>query len=154
MKSILALAVLAMATSSVALGQMTKDKHAPKGKGEQELLKLERERAQATVKGDLAFLDRTTSDDYTGINEVGELRTKAELLDGFKAGSIKFVSNDVEDLNVRIYGNAAVVTGRAISKELYQGTDFGAEYRFTRVYVKREGNWQSVAYQSTRIAHQ
>ena len=80
MKRILLLVVLTMATSSFTLAQMAADKSAPKGKTEQELTKLEQDRAQATVKGDTAFIDQNTADDYTFVSPRGALRTKAQRI--------------------------------------------------------------------------
>ena len=152
MKRIFVLAVLAMAASSVALGQMTEDKAAPKGKLEQELIKLEKDRAQAAVRADTAFLDQNTADDYTFITPRGVLTTKAQMLAAFKSGETKLQSYDLDDLQVRVYGDTAVVTGRSTQKGQAQGQDATGQYRFTRVYVKHNGRWQSVAFQSTRIA--
>jgi ketosteroid isomerase-like protein len=154
MKRILVLAVLAMAASSVLLGQMAGDKSAPKGKVEQELIKLEQDRAQAAVRADTAFLEQNTADDYTFINARGMLRTKAQILADLKSGDVKLQSNDLDDLQVRVYGDTAVVTGRSTQKGQAYGQDASGQYRFTRMYVKRNGRWQSVAFQSTRIAEQ
>jgi ketosteroid isomerase-like protein len=152
MKRILVLAVLALAASSVALGQMAEDKSAPKGKVEQELIKLEQDRAQAAVRGDTAFLAQNTADDYTFITPRGVLTTKEQMLAAFKSGEIKLQANDLDDLQVRVYGDTAVLTGRSTQKGQTQGQDTSGQYRFTRVYVRRNGGWQSVAFQSTRIA--
>jgi len=154
MKRMLVLAVLAMAASSVALGQMTGDKSAPKGNVEQELIKLEQDRAQAAVRGDTAFLEQNTADDYTFINVRGMLITKAQLLADFKSGQIKLQSNDLDDLHARVYGDTAVLTGRSTQKGQAYGQDTSGQFRFTRVYVKQNGRWQSVALQQTHIAEQ
>jgi ketosteroid isomerase-like protein len=154
MKRTLVFAVLAMAASSVLVAQMTGDKSAPKGKVEQELIKLEQDRTQAAVRGDTTFLEQNTADDYTFITPRGMLRTKAQLLEDFKSGQIKLQANDLDDLNVRVYGDMAVITGRSTQKGQAYGQDSAGQYRFTRVYVKRNGRWQSVAFQSTRIAEQ
>ena len=154
MKHMLVLAVLAMAASSAALGQMKGDKSAPKGGVEQQLIKLEQDRAQAAVRGDTAFLEQNTSDDYTFINARGMLITKAQLLADFKSGQIKLQSSDLDDLHARLYGDTAVLTGRSTQKGQAYGQDTAGQYRFTRVYVKRNGRWQSVAFQQTRIAEQ
>jgi len=45
-----------------------------------------------------------------------------------------------------------VVTGRSNPKGTIDGKDVSGPIRFTRVYVKRNGNWQSVLFQQTRIA--
>ncbi len=154
MKRMLVLAVLAMAASSVALGQITGDKSAPTGNAEQELIKLEQDRAQAAVRGDTAFLEQNTADDYTFINARGMLITKAQMLADFKSGQIKLQSSDLDDLHARVYGDTAVLTGRSTQKGQAYGQDISGQYRFTRVYVKRDGRWQSVALQQTRIAEQ
>lgn len=77
---------------------------------------LEEERNQAIIHGDAAALDRMTSDDYTFNTLRGELRTKAEIVRDFRSGAIKYQSREISDLNIRVYGNSAVVTGRAIQK--------------------------------------
>ena len=116
-----------------------------------EIEKLERDRNQAIVKGDAAALDRMTSDDYTFVTLLGEMRTKAEIIQGFKSGSFHYESRRISDLNVRVYGDAAVVTGRSVQSGKENGKDYSGDYLFTRMYVKRDGRWMTVALQATRI---
>src|SRR2546429_3079939 len=146
MKHILMLVVLTMATSSFTLAQMAADKSAPKGKTEQELTKLEQDRAQATVKGDTAFLDQNTTDDYTFISPRGALRTKAQILADFKSGEIKLQAYDLDDLKARVYGDTAVVTGRSTQKGQAYGPDAAGQYRFTPVYVEQAGNGNAACF--------
>jgi ketosteroid isomerase-like protein len=119
---------------------------------QEEIKKIELERNHAILTGDAAALDRMTSPDYTFINQRGELRTKTEILDGFKSGAFQYGSRDVSDLMIRVYGNTAVVTGRAIQKGTENTKDYSGENRFTRVYVKQGGRWVSVALQVTLVA--
>ena len=51
-----------------------------------------------------------------------------------------------------IYGNTAVVTGRARQKGIENSKDYSGENRFTRVYVKQNDHWISVALQVTLVA--
>ena len=71
---------------------------------EKEIIQLEEDRNQAILRGDIAALDRMTSDDYTFITQRGELRTKTEILTGFKSGTFKYGARKVSELMVRIYG--------------------------------------------------
>lgn len=119
----------------------------------EEILSLERERNQAIIHGDAAALDRMTSDDYTFITLRGELRTKAEIVQGFKSGSFHYDSREISDLNVRIYGSAAFLTGRSSQKGREDGKDYSGDYWFTRVYSKQQGHWRTVALQTTLIQH-
>jgi ketosteroid isomerase-like protein len=116
-----------------------------------EITQLEEDRNQAILRGDTAALDRMTSDDYTFINQRGELRTKTEILTGFKSGTFNYGARKVSELMVRIYGDTAVVTGRAVQEGTENAKDYSGENRFTRVYVKRDGHWVSVALQVTVV---
>jgi ketosteroid isomerase-like protein len=134
--------LFAIAFCGVAAGQSTED----------EIKKLETERATAVVKADMAVLDKYTSDDYTLINANGQVANKAQMLDGFKSGKSKLTMNEVSDMKVRVYGNTAVITGKSNVKGMLGGKDVTGPVMFTRVYVKKDGRWQSVALQQTRVS--
>ena len=55
-------------------------------------------------------------------------------------------------MKVRVFGNAAVVTGRTTIKGgKYKGKDISGQYRFTDTWVKRNGHWLCVASANTRV---
>jgi len=118
---------------------------------EDEIKNLEEARNQPILHGDVATLDRMTSDDYTFITLRGEMRTKSDILKGFASGSFHYESRQISDLKVRVYGNTAVVTGRSVQKGMENGKDYSGDYWFTRVYVKQNGHWLTVALQTTLI---
>ena len=118
---------------------------------EDEIKSLEETRNQAILHGDVAVLDRMTSDDYTFITLRGEMRTNSDILRGFASGSFHYESREISDLRVRIYGDAAVVTGRSVQKGMENGKDYSGDYRFTRVYVRQQGHWLTMALQTTLI---
>ena len=120
---------------------------------QEQLKKLETERAAAAVKGDAATLEKQTSDDYTFINMNGQMSDKSQMVNAFKTGQTKLTSDDVSDMKVRVYGNTAVITGKADVKGTLGGKDADGQIMFTRVYVKKGGNWQSVAFQQTRVSN-
>ena len=144
--TVLCLALAHVATQKPVSGAEAGDS------SQEEIKQLEQERNQALLRGDTAALDRMTSDDYTFINQRGELRTKAEIVSGFKSGTYKYEARQISDLRVRVYGNTAIVTGRAMQKGVENTKDYSGENRFTRVYVKQEGRWVSVALQVTLVA--
>ena len=118
---------------------------------EEELKKLETDRAAAAVKGDVATLEKQTSDDYTFINLYGQMSDKSQMVNNFKTGRTKLTSNEVSDMKVRVYGNAAVITGKVDVAGTMAGKDTKGQIMFTRVYVKKGGSWQSVAFQQTLV---
>ena len=141
--------VVAAALSLVTIG-------AARGQGgsasvEDQLKKMEKDRAAAVVKADVATLEKLTSDDYILINANGELSDKPTTMNNIKTGVIKLTANEVSDLKVRVYGNTAVVTGKSTAKGTIGGRELKGPVMFTRVYVKKDGKWQSVAFQQTPI---
>jgi ketosteroid isomerase-like protein len=121
---------------------------------EEELKKLETDRAAAAVKGDVATLEKQTADDYTFVNFNGQMSDKSQMIDNFKTGRTKLTSNDVSDMKVRVYGNTAVITGKADLAGTIAGKETKGQIMFTRVYVKKGGSWQSVAFQQTLVSNQ
>ena len=119
---------------------------------EEQLKKLETDRAAAAVKGDVATLEKQTADDYTFINLYGQMSDKSQMVTAFKTGQTKLTSDEVSDMKVRVYGNTAVITGKVDVAGTMAGKDTKARLMFTRVYVKKGGQWQSVAFQQTRVS--
>jgi ketosteroid isomerase-like protein len=116
-----------------------------------QIKKMEKDRAAAVVKADVATLEGLTSDDYILINANGQVSNKAETMNNIKTGVIKLTSNEVSDMTVRVYGDTAVVTGKSTAKGTIGGRELKGPVMFTRVYVKKDGKWKSVAFQQTPV---
>ena len=119
-----------------------------------EIRALEAELNDAIVRADLEFFGRVFADDFTHTNHAGAFRTKAQWLANHKPGAKSpYDRFDSEDLAVRIYGETAVVTGRSTPQgKDSKGRAITGRFRFTRVWVRRDGRWQVVAFQGTRIS--
>lgn len=113
--------------------------------------KLNRQWMEAYTKGDTAFLDRHMSDDYVGTFPDGTVHDKRSEIEAVESGAIAITEMAPTEMTVRVYGNAAVITGQSAVKARVGGQDMSADLRFTDVWVEREGRWQAVASQVTRI---
>jgi ketosteroid isomerase-like protein len=113
----------------------------------------EKQFQEAVLQGDVATFQRLCADDFTHTSHDGSFRTRAEWLKGRVQGKSSYVSYDVDDRQIRIYGETAVVTGllKASWREA-DGDLASGQFRFLRVWVKRDDRWQAVAFQSTRIS--
>ena len=114
--------------------------------------KMEMDRLAAGVTKDLNVFISATSDDYMQIDFDGIVLDKTATLDRIKSSYAQLKSNVPEDMDVRIYGNTAVVTAKANPKGIMKGKEFTDAVRYTRLYVKRNDRWQVVLFQQTRIA--
>ena len=68
------------------------------------------------------------------------------------SGVRRIESGSVDDLNIRTFGDVAIVTGRSVLAGSYQGERASVVQRFTDVFVRRDGRWQAVASQGTQVA--
>jgi hypothetical protein len=115
-----------------------------------DLLRLVRWRFEADFKADKAALDSLLGDDLTYGRTSGVRHTKAEVLNLVGAGGPFALDYSTPDsLAARIYGEAGVVTGLLKVKLTAQPASY--TLRFTDVWVRRNGRWQLVAFQATRL---
>ena len=121
-------------------------------KDEQQVLAANREWADAMVRGDAAALERLFHDELIVTTGNANVRGKAEeLKDAAPGPDIKTYFFNTDDVRVRVYDDAAVVTGHAKWRINYKGRDIDNERRYTSVFVKEKGRWRMVALQVTRL---
>lgn len=113
------------------------------------VLQMEEESKQAAIRRDVSFAEKTLADNYVAIGPLGTVTSKEETVNARKNSQVRYESIELSEMVVRVFGNTAVVTGRADVKGKDLGEDFSGPYRFTRVWVKRSGQWQAVSYQAT-----
>ncbi len=150
MKQIIICVGIAYALSLVTMGQ-AKEKSGD-GNTEQMVLRLENGGREATLKNDLPANDRLLADNWINVNADGSVTTKAKLMELLKAGSFTILSIENDEVMVRVFGEAAVVTGRSTTKRAGEsGEILTRQVRFTRVYARNQGRWQVVSAHNTLI---
>jgi len=106
---------------------------------EQQLMQAERNWCTALVKNDSASLAAILADELVDVGPDGKISNKAQDLE--EARTVKMSICEDDQMQVRVFGNAAVVVGRAtIKSEPMSGL-----FRFTDTYVRRDGRWQCVS---------
>jgi ketosteroid isomerase-like protein len=139
-----------------------KSGHREDSDAEHEIRDLETQLSRAVVTGDRAFFERVLAADFTHTSHSGQFKTRDQWMAENKfenrqgkpqAGKTYYEAFEVDDLAVRIYGETAVVTGRSTPRgRTAKGKPIRGHYRYLRVWVKRAGRWQVVAFEGTRIA--
>ena len=113
---------------------------------------LNRQWMDAYVRRDIGFLERHLADDYVSTFPDGEVFDKKGEIEALKSGAVALTAMTPREMNVRVYGDAAVITGRSAIKAQVKGEEIAGELRFTDVWTKQGGRWLAVASQVTRIA--
>jgi len=120
----------------------------------QELQTLEQAWADAVKQQDVGKIDRMQAEEYVFTDPAGQVWTKVRELDTIRAGDLAIDSFELSDLKVRLYDRTAVVTLRIVWHGQFRGNDISGPQRMTDIFVKRDGRWQCVASQATRIPQQ
>jgi hypothetical protein len=147
-------ALLALVLTAVVspLAQATRPQNNGNSRDEEtirEIVDLERQAKEAALHRDAAFSERTLAEDYVAITPLGQVVGKADTIAARKTAQLRYESINISDMVVRLYGNTAVVTARADVKGTELGEEFNGPYRFTRIWVRRNGHWMTVSYQAT-----
>ena len=143
MKHLFAIAVLVLAASGWAVGDAASD--------ERELTQLVNDLNAAIVKPDLAFLERVLDNDYVHYRPHGDVENRAQYLEDRKNGSVDFDSLVADEIKVRVYGDTAIVTYRSTAKGKDKDGPIDEQRRWTRVFVRKNGQWKLVQAQGTTI---
>jgi ketosteroid isomerase-like protein len=129
---------------------------------ETELLRLAREWADAARTKNGEAVKRILADNAVLVYPDGTTATKADEVRTIESGAISAESFEMVDPKVTIIdADAAFISGRSIIKNAKYAAsnqrkpiDISGEYRFLDVYVKRDGRWQVIASQATKILPQ
>jgi len=111
--------------------------------------KLTGDLGTALSQGNADQLDALLSDGYVHINDLGQLVTKPDIVSGVRQGSVRFTSVNLEEVNVRVYGDAAVVTANFIGTNAANGSRSEVQDRVTLVAAREGDSWRFVSGQTT-----
>ena len=117
-----------------------------------ELTQIEHQLVRAWIDGDRKTVDSILASDWSVIDLTGHVLTKVQVMQEFGSGDRRIESGSVDDLNIRMFGEIAIVTGRSVLAGTYKGKHASVVQRFTDVFARRDGRWQAVASQGTQVA--
>lgn len=113
---------------------------------EAELIELQQVLVQAWLTGDRAMLERIIAPEWTSTGLDARTTDRATVLaQVFETGVHQIRDLKIEDVKVRVFGDAAVVTGLTHGVGEFEGFNYDVYIRFTDTFVRREGRWQAVA---------
>ena len=100
---------------------------------------------QAMVRNDPVAIGRYMADDWTIVGTDGHVGDKRTFLAFIESGALTHDVMESHDMQVRVYGEAAVVIARGISGGTYDGQPFHFVERVSSVFVRQAGEWTCVS---------
>ena len=126
------------------------------GKAGQEVTALLQEFMVAAGRGDREVFDKFFADDVIYTRGTGVVISKADIMASLKkppAESEAKNTYSAEDITVHEYGEVVIVAFRLEGRtEHADGKVETLHYRNTGTFLRRNGRWQAVAWQATRIS--
>jgi ketosteroid isomerase-like protein len=144
MKHTITVLLLAMGVLTPAQTQKNRPVQGTAGAAEA-LTNLENRWVDALVKSDTATLDSIFADTYVDTDEHSQRSDKAGVLSVLKSGELKLESIKLSDMQVHVYGDAAVVIGSSAQAGNFKGQALAPKVIFTDTFIKRNGKWRAVA---------
>ena len=118
------------------------DKHNP---AVSKILDLEKQWNDIYKRGDVVTMDALLADDYIITVEDGTTFSKPGYLAHNGNSTVQVEISKMSDLNVRMHGNTAVVTGSYHEKGIENGKPYEYHDRLTDVWMNTNGKWQLIA---------
>lgn len=118
---------------------------------ESEALKTAQKWALALGTSDIAGLDELLHDDYKHIHATSMVESKAKFIGALKEGARKYDPFKIEDTNVRVFGDSAVVTGKFALKATMREKVIERINRFGLVIVMTPHGLRVASFQATSI---
>lgn len=117
-----------------------------------ELKALEQQWSDAYMKGDSSVLKTVEAEDWTVVDPEGNVLTKAQDIKELEDKTFVVKTGSLSEVKVRMLGeNHACVTGMSKSTGTYKGKEFSGDFRFLDLFEKKDGKWQAIMSQVTKI---
>lgn len=113
----------------------------------------ERRRFDAQMRKDYTALEQILANDLVYSHSNGNVDTKQSYIQSIRDGKSKYDAIEIQEQQIRVYGNTAVVNGVCLMKASSNGEAINTRIRYTDMYVKNGQQWQMVAWQSLRLGN-
>jgi len=119
---------------------------------EREIRRVEAQLCHAFEIGDAGTLRKDLDVSFTLTNSHGEVSDFAQNLAEVASREPRYEIFRNHDQQVRVYRDAAIVTGITTVKGTSKGDAFAADFQFTDTYVRRDGHWLLAASHASRLS--
>jgi ketosteroid isomerase-like protein len=115
------------------------------------LTRLSDEWDRAIVRKDEPAIAGNMAEDFRMIDRHGTVEAKPAFVAGIMDPKLTIDPYTVEEFDVRLLGDTALLSGRTHMTGKYDGEAFESNYRYIDIYVRRNGTWKIVSVQITGL---
>lgn len=104
---------------------------------------------QAIIRRDLGAIEGNMAEDFRHIDLSGKISDRATFLKEIVSPELVINPYSVEDFDIRVYGDCALLCGRTRMTGTYKGKPFESHYRYIDTYRRVGGEWKVCSVQTT-----
>ena len=122
-------------------------------KAMQQVKQLRDKWMEAEESKNIPVLRQILADEFTAVNAQGQALDREHFLERMQDPNRILHVRNPRETTLHIYGNGtvAVLTEHVTVDGTDKGKSFGGEFRFARIFVKKNGQWKVVLAQGTRL---
>ena len=153
-KSTAVIISLALATTAFSVLAFAKTGSTPTEKTAIAMItEMEKASVKADTAGDSSYVEKNYANTFSGGSSWGNWETKQSILADMKDSKNNKVNREeISDLKVRIYGDAAIATYKSTYDSIYHGEHRARTILSTDTFVRQDGSWKHVASHSSELA--
>lgn len=121
---------------------------------EEAIRKLDHDNTVATWTADARWFEQNLADDFVLVTVNGTVKTKRDVLRDLSSPGFSMEPYEPTEVQVRVYGDTAIVTGRVYQVFARGGMHYEVDARYTDVYARRKGRWWLVTAHASPVARQ
>lgn len=106
---------------------------------------------RAIISKNLDKIGDNMSADFRHIGKTGDVSDKATFLREIISPDLIIHPYSVEEFDIRVYGDCALLSGRTRMTGIYEGKPFQSHYRYVDTYIRHKGKWVVCQVQITAI---
>lgn len=145
-------AVLAVVFDLFASATPVSAQQSRRAQSDQEvLMKLERDWDYAFHHRDVKFIESVLAPEFVATYAEGQRADRAKEIENATTFNQQIDSSTLDEFIIHVYGDTAVVNFTQTLTGPSKGKPLTLTFRYMDVFVLRDGRWQCVASQSTRV---
>jgi len=119
---------------------------------EKEIIEAEQSLKLAMISSDFEVLNKLLSEELMFTNHMGQILSKKDDLNAHKKGDFKIDTLSLTEQVIKSAGEVVIVSAHAKIVGSYKGEVTSGNFRFTRVWEKRDSKWQVLVGHASMVA--
>jgi hypothetical protein len=116
-----------------------------------EVLDMDKKLNQLIIQNNAHDAEELYDDDFILITAGGSMKTKKDIVAEIGSSNLKITVKETIQTKVRVYGNAAVLTGILLQRGSYNGKEFDVKLLVTDTWIKTNSGWKILSGHASKV---